>query len=105
MVKRSLLVVVWVLLSAIVAVQVTAQDTNPPEGHFIEGGTLTFVFDPALYRIEKIETIGVIGIFNDFNADATGWQLTDEDEDGVWTLEVPLGDRIKAGSTFRFLIN
>jgi predicted esterase len=79
------------------------QGSTPLEGHTIEGDNVTFVFDQALYELDEIEAVAVKGNFNDSNEETPGWQLSDEDGDGVWTLDVPLGERIKAGTPFRFV--
>ena len=101
-----LLIVVLLLPTLAITPSAGAQEGSaPPEGHFIEGDTLTFVFDPAFYGVEEFESVAVRGNFNDYNADTPGWQLSDDDGGGVWTLEVPLGEGIKAGASFRFVLD
>jgi dipeptidyl aminopeptidase/acylaminoacyl peptidase len=95
-----------VLLLAPLAVPVGAQEGDIPlEGHVIEGDTLTFAFDTTWYPKIKYKTVSVRGNFNDYDSKAPDWQLADDDGDGVWTLEVPLGEGIKAGTPFSFVIN
>jgi predicted esterase len=96
-----------VLLPALAVAAFTgAQRSNTPlEGHTIEGDNVTFVFDQALYERDEVEAVAVKGNFNDYNEETPGWQLSDDEGDGVWTLEVPLGERIKAGIPFRFVVD
>ncbi len=102
----ALLLAALVVSALAVAPFAGAQEGGaPPQGHFIEGDVLTFVFDPAFYGVDEFESVAVKGNFNDYNADTPGWQLSDDDGDGLWTLEVPLGEGIKAGTPFRFVIN
>jgi predicted esterase len=107
--KRLLFVVIVAALiipALAISPLVGAQESGTPlEGHSMEGDNVTFVFDQALYGLDQVEAVAVKGNFNDYNAETPGWQLSDEEGDGVWTLEVPLGERIKAGTPFRFVVD
>lgn len=108
MCTKRLFFVLFIAVLAVPALTVAplavAQE-GPLEGHTIEGDNVTFVFDQAVYQFDEVEAVAVKGNFNDYNAETPGWQLSDDDGDGVWTLEVLLGERIKAGTPFRFVVD
>jgi predicted esterase len=73
-------------------------------GHKFEGNGLTFVFDEAFYGLQgEASSVAVAGNFNEWDNAAPEWQLRDDDNDGVWTLQVPPANPIRPGAAFIFL--
>jgi pimeloyl-ACP methyl ester carboxylesterase len=74
-------------------------------GHRIEGDSVTFIFDEQAYSLKgKVTSVAISGDFNHFKPEAQGWQLADDDKDGVWTLEAPPGV-VLYGHRFAFVVN
>ncbi len=74
-------------------------------GHRIEGDSITFVFDETAYSLKgKVTSVAISGDFNHFNPEAQGWQLADDDKDGIWTLEAASGI-VLYGHRFAFVVN
>lgn len=81
-----------------------AGDANR-SGHRIEGDSVTFIFDEQAYSLKgKITSVALSGDFNHFNPEAEGWQLADDDNVGIWTLEAPTGV-VLYGHRFAFVVN
>lgn len=83
-------------------------------GYLIAGPTLKFQFDERTYGVNLAPTtrVAVAGNFNWWTADGGRggvWQLTDEDDDDVWELSVPVDDlpypEREPFPMFRFVIN
>jgi pimeloyl-ACP methyl ester carboxylesterase len=79
-------------------------DTNL-SGHRIQGDKVTFIFDEMAYSLKgKVTSVALSGDFNHFNPEAEGWQLADDDKDGIWTLETASGI-VLYGHRFAFVVN
>jgi poly(3-hydroxybutyrate) depolymerase len=84
----------------------SASEAGALSGYQIEGDDLTFVFDEEVYGLrEEAVSVAVAGNFNEWENTAPEWQLRDDDRDGVWTLEVPLGNGIRLGAAFLFVVD
>jgi predicted esterase len=65
-------------------------------GYKFEGNNLTFIFDEAAYGAQgEVSSVAVAGNFNAGNSD--------DDNDGVWTLQVPAAVFIRPGAAFLFV--
>ena len=74
-------------------------------GHSMAGDRVIFVFDESLHSLQgEVSSVAVAGDFNHFNPEADGWQLADDDKDGLWTLEAP-ADVVQYGHRFAFVAN
>jgi predicted esterase len=90
--------------SAPAASSLAASAAATLSGHKIEGNDLTFVFDEGVYGLKgEADSVAVAGNFNEWDGAAPEWQLRDDNHDGVWTLQVSLGDRIRPGAAFAFV--
>jgi predicted esterase len=73
-------------------------------GHQIDGTELTFVFDEGVYGLRgKVTSVAVAGNFSEWDSTNPAWRLRPDDDTGVWTLQVPLGDRMRPGAAFVFV--
>jgi len=78
---------------------------SPLHGYIVEGNTIKFIFDSALYpSFDEVETVTIAGEMNGWDPAAADWQATDDDGDGVWTFESTL-DEAPVGSAFKFVTN
>jgi pimeloyl-ACP methyl ester carboxylesterase len=74
-------------------------------GHRVEGENVTFIFDEMAYSLKgKVTSVAISGDFNHFKPEAQGWQLADDDKDGIWTLEAAPGV-VLYGHRFAFVVN
>jgi hypothetical protein len=74
-------------------------------GYTVTGNRVLFTCDDTVYKLfDPVEKVSIAGTFNDYNPKEPGWQLSDDDGDGVWHLEKSL-DEVPCGSKYRFVIN
>lgn len=97
--------------------EVVVDSGNPDSrlrGYLIVGDTLKFIFDERLYGV-NLSTgalVAVAGNFNWWNSDGGRggvWQLKDDDDNGIWEVDVPLDGlpypENEPYPMFRFVIN
>ena len=75
------------------------------KGYVVEGFTITFVYDEKTYGLlTSPARVSVIGEMNGWNIESGDWDLSDQDGDGTWMLDVNRND-VAAFSQFLFMIN
>ncbi len=83
-------------------------------GYILAGGVIKFLLDEKVYGLNLAPTtlVAVAGNFNDWNGSGGRngvWQLTDENDDHVWELAMPLEGLNYPSSeqflAFRFVLN
>lgn len=92
----------------------TGAQSGRETGYIISAGTITFIFDPAVYglRLKAEDAVAVAGNFNYWTGNGgqqNVWRMHDRDNDGIWELAVTLdGLRKPAGESdylFKFVVN
>lgn len=84
-----------------------ASEADPRVGFEVKGDKVIFSLHTAVYGgqiLDEIESVTVAGEFNGWDTAAADWQASDDDGDGIWTLEKTLA-KAPCGSKFKFVVN
>ncbi|HNZ27841.1 MAG TPA: hypothetical protein PLG34_04150 [Spirochaetota bacterium] len=84
-----------------------ASEADPRVGFEVKGDKVIFSLHTAVYGgqiLDEIESVTVAGEFNGWDTAAADWQASDDDGDGIWTLEKTLAEA-PCGSKFKFVVN